>query len=105
MTPLPSEVVDIRRHLCAVAGCTHAPAFTDPCAVCPAGHWGQWTRDCAQLAPAPASLLQRLQLGTRLERAVKPIAKALRLPCLDKGGALKPKSPCAKKRDWLNGNR
>lgn len=46
-------------------------------------------------------------LGDRIERLVKPIAKALRLGCLDENGHLKPESPCAKKRDrinnWLSG--
>lgn len=45
----------------------------------------------------------RLRLGDKVERAVKPIAKALGLPCLDKDGNLKPDSPCAKRRDKLNG--
>lgn len=41
-------------------------------------------------------------LGDIVERAVKPIAKMLRLPCLDKDGTLRPASPCAKRRNALN---
>jgi hypothetical protein len=41
-------------------------------------------------------------LGDRVERLAKPIAKALRLPCLDEKSQLKPESPCAKRRDKLN---
>jgi len=41
-------------------------------------------------------------LGDRIERLAKPIAKALRLPCLDKTGNLKPESGCAKRRDAMN---
>jgi len=41
-------------------------------------------------------------LGTKIERAVKPIAIALKLPCLDENHKLKPDSPCAKRRDFLN---
>jgi hypothetical protein len=41
-------------------------------------------------------------LGDWVERVVKPIARVLRLACLDKNGNLKPDSGCAKRRDWLN---
>lgn len=40
--------------------------------------------------------------GDKVEKLVKPIAKALNLPCLDDDGKLKPESPCAKRRDKLN---
>jgi len=43
-----------------------------------------------------------LGLGDRIERMVKPIAVALRLPCLDEEQRLKITSPCAKRRDALN---
>jgi hypothetical protein len=49
-----------------------------------------------------AAYLQRLRLGDRAERLAKPIAKALRLNCLDAAGNLKPESGCAKRRDALN---
>jgi hypothetical protein len=45
---------------------------------------------------------QRRGLGDRIERAVKPIARALRLDCLDESGNLKPDSGCAKRRDGIN---
>lgn len=48
-------------------------------------------------------VLMKARLGTRIERAVKPVAMALRLPCLDRDGQLKPDSPCAKRRDALDG--
>jgi hypothetical protein len=41
-------------------------------------------------------------LGDFVEKLVKPIAKALRLPCLDAEGKLRPESGCAKRRDALN---
>lgn len=41
-------------------------------------------------------------LGDKVEAAVKPMAKALKLPCLDEQGNLKPESGCAKRRDALN---
>lgn len=42
-------------------------------------------------------------LGTIIEAIVKPIGKWLGLKCLDpQTGALKPLSPCAKRRDKLN---
>jgi hypothetical protein len=42
------------------------------------------------------------RIGDRVERLVKPIAKALKLQCLDADGKLKPSSGCAKRRDKLN---
>lgn len=41
-------------------------------------------------------------LGDLVERAAKPIAKALKMSCLDEKGQLKPVSPCGKRRDALN---
>jgi hypothetical protein len=41
-------------------------------------------------------------LGDLVERAVKPIAVAMKLPCLDKEKRLRPDSPCARRRDRLN---
>lgn len=41
-------------------------------------------------------------LGDKLERLAKPIAKFLKLPCLDERGELKRESGCAKRRDGLN---
>jgi hypothetical protein len=41
-------------------------------------------------------------LGDRIERIVKPIAVALKMPCLDEQKQLKPDCGCAKRRDWLN---
>ena len=41
-------------------------------------------------------------LGDIIERLAKPIAVALRLPCLDENKNLRPESPCAKRRDALN---
>ena len=47
--------------------------------------------------------LERWKLGDKVERAVKPVAVALRLPCLDEQKRLKPGCGCAKRRDALNG--
>jgi len=44
----------------------------------------------------------RRGLGDVIEVFAKPIAKALKLPCLDDQDRLKPESPCAKRRDALN---
>jgi hypothetical protein len=41
-------------------------------------------------------------LGDLIERAVKPIARALKSDCLDVHHNLKPDSGCAKRRDALN---
>jgi hypothetical protein len=39
--------------------------------------------------------------GDLIEKIVKPIAKLLKMDCLD-GNGLKPESPCAKRRDAMN---
>lgn len=41
-------------------------------------------------------------LGDIVEMIAKPIAKALRLSCLDEANKLRPASPCAKRRNRLN---
>jgi len=50
-----------------------------------------------------AELRRRLRLGDKVESVIKPVARALRLKCLDADGKLKPDSGCAKRRDRLNG--
>lgn len=40
--------------------------------------------------------------GTAIEHLVKPIGRALNLPCYDEQGQLKPESGCAKRRDGIN---
>lgn len=49
------------------------------------------------------AVVQYVKVGTMIEHTVKPIAKALKLDCLDEQAQLKPQSPCAKRRDWLDG--
>jgi hypothetical protein len=44
----------------------------------------------------------RLGMGDVVERVAKPIAKALKLPCLDGNGRLKPESGCARRKAALN---
>lgn len=43
-----------------------------------------------------------LRLGDLAEKLAKPIARALRLPCLDAQGNLNPESGCAKRKARLN---
>lgn len=56
--------------------------------------WGPFD---ATKAPASST-----GLGDMVEKLAKPIAKALRLKCLDGNGQLKPESGCAKRKAWLN---
>lgn len=44
----------------------------------------------------------RMGLGDMMEKAFKPVAKWLKMPCLDEEEKLKPESPCAKRRDRAN---
>lgn len=48
-------------------------------------------------------VLQKVKPGTMIERLVKPVGRAMGLPCYEKDGRLKPESPCAKRRDMLDG--
>ena len=41
-------------------------------------------------------------LGDYGEIIAHPIAVAMKLPCLDKHEELRPESPCARRRAWLN---
>jgi len=43
-----------------------------------------------------------MKLGDAIEQAVKPVAQALNLPCLDANGNLLPQSGCAQRRETLN---
>ncbi|WP_309400571.1 hypothetical protein [Cerasicoccus maritimus] len=75
-----------------------------------------WHWDCAEAAGVkqrpvaserreaepPASAEGHLGLGDTVEKIAKPIAKALRLSCLDPAGALRPDSKCAQRRNKLN---
>jgi hypothetical protein len=45
---------------------------------------------------------RQVYLGDALERIAKPIARVMRLPCLDQNGKLRPESGCAKRRAALN---
>lgn len=68
---------------------------------CSLGRYGgsPWPGNCLECEKLG---LNREKLGDQVEKLVKPIAKALNLSCLDNEGKLKPNSPCAKRRDWLN---
>jgi hypothetical protein len=52
--------------------------------------------------PDGAAAARPAGLGDALEKLAKPIAKALRLPCLSAADRLQPESNCAKRRDALN---
>jgi hypothetical protein len=58
-----------------------------------------WLGQCNACIKAGAN---RPLAGDQLEKLFKPIAKALKLPCLDKNGRLNPDSGCGKRRAWLN---
>lgn len=55
MTPvkqMPARVLQIRLDVCRQARCPHQADYADPCAACPAGHWGPWIR-CPENEPPP----------------------------------------------------
>lgn len=70
-------------------------------------HWD--CADSAELIPKPPTVdepqqpeVSPLGLGDVIEIAAKPIARALRLKCLDDKGNLKPDSGCAKRKAKAN---
>jgi len=53
--------------------------------------------------PEPPSIHRpKMGLGDVIEKMAKPIARALKLGCLDAGGKLRSNSPCAKRREAAN---
>lgn len=85
------DVFRTRRYLCRACPtpCNPLPRMADLTFKCPLDRW-------------PAIDLPSSGLGDWVERFAKPIARALRLDCLDKEGQLKPESGCAKRRYALN---
>jgi hypothetical protein len=54
--------------------------------------------------PAPEPTRPRHGLGDLVAMVATPIARALRLPCIDPATKdLRPGSPCARRKAWLNG--
>lgn len=51
------------------------------------------------------AVLQTVRLGDAVHAVAKPVAQALKLPCLDAKGELRPESPCGKRRAFLNGEK
>lgn len=47
-------------------------------------------------------LPEYIKIGDAIHKIALPIAKTLKLGCVDELGNLKPESPCAKRREWLN---
>ena len=45
---------------------------------------------------------EKMGLGDIVEMLAKPVARILKMDCLDKDGKLKPESGCAKRRHALN---
>jgi len=63
--------------------------------------------DITKTCPLPESRWDEIDphkmgLGDIIEILAKPVARALKLSCLDGEGKLKPESGCAKRRDALN---
>lgn len=93
----PASVARVHREICDRQRCDHLDKinYLDPYSACPNGHFGPYLN-------AEDSSKQRIGLGDIVEKLGKPIARALKLPCLDKAGNLRPESGCAKRRDALN---
>jgi hypothetical protein len=93
---IPENVVRIRQNLCR-GRCNVDP--TDPCAICPNGHWGRYTnKDCekvqAQNEPG---------LGDKIAKFATPIARMIGSPCIDETTRKpKPDSGCGKMIKRLN---
>lgn len=97
---IPETVVQNRRDACVLCKTPcglqrDQAAHADPCAACPLARsrWGQW--DCKPGEPVRG-------LGDLVHVIALPIARALRLPCVDPvTKKLRPESPCAaRRRNW-----
>ena len=72
---------------------------------CSLGLYGgkPWLGNCIECGGKPEGYIPPARgLGDVIEKLAHPIAVALKLPCLDSTGTLKPESPCAKRRDAMN---
>lgn len=89
--PVKYQHVSRRRYLCYTCPtpCNPRPDPVLPESKCP-------------LAEPRWPAVSQFGLGDLVEVASKPIAKALRLPCLNPDGTLKPDSGCAKRKEILN---
>lgn len=56
---MKARTARVRRNICEAAKCPHLDTidYTDPCAVCPAGHWGKHTR-CEPALPHPLAIAE-----------------------------------------------
>jgi hypothetical protein len=60
------------------------------------------TKTCPLPVPRWEKIEEKMGLGDLVEILAKPVARILKLDCLDDQGKLKPESGCAKRRDGLN---
>lgn len=93
--------IQVRRDICA--DCTRKCAVRDtinhedPCAGCPDGVYHEHS-DCDPSSPAPI-----LGLGDLIHAVALPIARAIRMACVDPDTKkLRPYSPCAARRKKMN---
>jgi len=100
----PVQVAQIHRDICRREKCPHLEAlnFNDPCAACPEGHWGRYEiagcEDKNRVVPD-----ERTALGDKIAAIATPIARALKMPCIDpETKTLRPDSGCAKMKARLN---
>ena len=93
--------IQIRRDICKdcsrVCGVRASINHADPCQGCPEGIYHEHS-DCDRDAPEPIR-----GLGDAIHAVALPIARILRLPCIDPATKkLRPESPCATRRKKMN---
>lgn len=95
------EEIQIRRDICK--DCSHVCDVrdtinhADPCQPCPDRVYHEHS-DCGRDTPEPMR-----GLGDMVHAVALPIARALRLPCIDPSTKkLRPESPCAARRKKMN---
>jgi hypothetical protein len=90
---IPSTVIQIRRELCQCKGVNHA----DPCAVCPNGHFGRYEQTGCDDPD------HRIGLGDIVATVATPIARVLKLSCIDpETKQLRSDSGCNKRKIAFN---
>jgi len=80
-------------------------AICDYCRPDPTSSIGMNFMEAGRPEPVEGPSSRRPGLGDRVEKILKPIARAIKSDCLDEHDGLKPGSPCHKGREFLNTGR
>lgn len=94
------RTASVHRQICVRNKCAFLDRvdYEDDCSFCPNGHFGQYERSkCKDVEE------KSFGLGDMVATVATPIARVLKLSCIDpKTHQLRPESKCAKRKQKLN---